>query len=184
MKKRTNIWRSWTKRSAMGVLLAIAALCLGLGGVRASSLRVVRAKSHSVKKGKATRKVASKSRKASLRTVAYKTPTHRRRRRSRRHHVVLPKQPSSQRTQEIQSALQRGGYYTGDPTGKWDSGTQDSLRRFQAANGLPPTGKLDALSLQKMGLGSDVAGVSAPRTVTPGTSATASATTAAKTPGA
>jgi peptidoglycan hydrolase-like protein with peptidoglycan-binding domain len=99
-----------------------------------------------------------------------------------RHHVILPKAPSAGRTQEIQSALQRGGFYSGDPTGKWDASTQDSLRRFQAANGLPPTGKLDALSLQKMGLGSDVAGVSAPRPITP-SAASPTTTAVPKTPG-
>ncbi|HEV2289973.1 MAG TPA: peptidoglycan-binding domain-containing protein [Candidatus Acidoferrales bacterium] len=104
-------------------------------------------------------------RNASLRSLS-KTPTRRRRyRRVRRHHVTLPKAPSADRTDEIQSALERGGYYSGDPSRKWDANTQAALRRFQDANGLPPTGKLDALSLQKLGLGSDVAGVSAPRPI-------------------
>jgi peptidoglycan hydrolase-like protein with peptidoglycan-binding domain len=91
-----------------------------------------------------------------------------RRVRYRRHHITLPRAPSKDRTEEIQSALGRGGYYDSEPNGKWDARSQEALRKFQEANGLPPTGKLDALSLQKLGLGSDVAGVSAPR---PGTSA-------------
>jgi hypothetical protein len=36
------------------------------------------------------------------------------------------------------------------------------MREFQTANGLTPTGKLGARSLQKLGLGSEVAGKSAP----------------------
>jgi hypothetical protein len=83
-----------------------------------------------------------------------------------RHHITLPKAPSKDRTEEIQSALERGGYYHADPSGKWDVRTREALQRFQEDNGLPPTGKLDALSLQKLGLGSDVAGVSAPKQVT------------------
>ena len=71
--------------------------------------------------------------------------------------------PTSDRVSEIQSALARGGYYTGDPTGKLDANTVDALQHFQSANGLDSTGKLDALTLQKLGLGSDVAGVSAPK---------------------
>lgn len=113
----------------------------------------------------------AKSGKARLRNASYKTSTHKRRSRhgrKRRHHVTLPKQPAADRTEEIQSALERGGFYSGNPNGKWDGGTQEALRRFQTANGLPPTGKLDALSLQKLGLGSDVAGLSAPRAVTSG----------------
>jgi peptidoglycan hydrolase-like protein with peptidoglycan-binding domain len=72
--------------------------------------------------------------------------------------------PTPERISEIQSALGRGGYYQTDPpTGKWDSDTVDALQRFQSSNGLDTTGKLDALTLQKLGLGSDVAGVSAPK---------------------
>ncbi|MFZ0639900.1 MAG: peptidoglycan-binding domain-containing protein [Candidatus Acidiferrales bacterium] len=178
MRKRMQIWRKLASRSAQSVLLAAATLCFGPSGTRAASGQA-RAKSRAVQKSEAP----VKARKASLRSAAYKTPAHRRRHRRIRHHVILPKQPSAERTQEIQSALQRGGYYAGDPTGKWDAGTQQSLRHFQEANGLPPTGKLDALSLQKMGLGSDVAGVSAPRPVTPGNPSTSPSAAAPKTPG-
>jgi hypothetical protein len=36
------------------------------------------------------------------------------------------------------------------------------MKRFQTAQNLPPTGKIDALTLQRLGLGSDVAGKGAP----------------------
>jgi peptidoglycan hydrolase-like protein with peptidoglycan-binding domain len=36
------------------------------------------------------------------------------------------------------------------------------MRKFQASHGLNPTGRLDALTLQKLGLGSQTAGVAAP----------------------
>ncbi len=80
-----------------------------------------------------------------------------------------PKQkvPTQDRIQEIQSALARDGYYHGNSTGKWDSATVDAMKRFQQDNGLNPTGKLDATSLQKLGLGSDVAGLGAPRPAAP-----------------
>lgn len=181
MNELVPTWRKFATRTALGLLLTAAALCLGPSSARAWSGGVAHGGSRATGKSAAL----GKGHKASLRNVAYrtKTTTRRRRRRSRRHHITLPKQPSAERTQEIQSALQRGGYYRGDPTGKWDATTQDSLRRFQAANGLPPTGKLDALSLQKMGLGSDVAGVSAPRPVNAGNSPSSSASVAPKTPG-
>lgn len=73
------------------------------------------------------------------------------------------KAPSSDRIREIQAALAREGAYQGEPTGKWDAATAEAMKRFQAAKGLNPTGKLDALSLQKLGLGSQVAGRAAPR---------------------
>ena len=113
----------------------------------------------------------AKSAKAGLRNVSYKKTVRRKRHiryRSRRHHITLPKQPAADRTEEIQSALERGGFYSGNPNGRWDGSTQEALRRFQTANGLPPTGKLDALSLQRLGLGSDVAGLGAPRPVMQG----------------
>lgn len=81
----------------------------------------------------------------------------------RPHHDIGQKVPSTDRIQEIQSALSREGYYKGDPSGKWDSDTQDAMRRFQEEHDLTGSGKLDAQSLQKLGLGSDIAGVSAPR---------------------
>lgn len=71
--------------------------------------------------------------------------------------------PTSDRISEIQSALARDGYYQGDPNGRLDDRTQESLRKFQDAQGLTPSGKLDALTLEKLGLGADTAGVGAPR---------------------
>ncbi len=76
--------------------------------------------------------------------------------------------PTADRISEIQTALGHGGYYTTDnPSGKWDADTVGAVQKFQSANGLDATGKLDALTLQKLGLGSDVAGVSAPKGVVP-----------------
>ncbi len=77
------------------------------------------------------------------------------------------KAPTPERISEIQSSLARGGYYQGEPNGKWDSNTVAAMQKFQSANGLDPSGKLDATSLQKLGLGSGIAGVSAPRQPTP-----------------
>src|SRR5579885_2692908 len=70
--------------------------------------------------------------------------------------------PTTDRIAEIQSALAKDGSYAGEPTGKWDSTTVEAMRRFQAGHGLNPTGKLDALTLQKLGLGSSTAGVAPP----------------------
>jgi peptidoglycan hydrolase-like protein with peptidoglycan-binding domain len=73
------------------------------------------------------------------------------------------KAPTPERIQEIQTALAQRGSYTGAFTGKWDGNTVEAMKRFQASHGLNPSGKLDALTLQKLGLGSVVAGRSAPR---------------------
>jgi peptidoglycan hydrolase-like protein with peptidoglycan-binding domain len=74
--------------------------------------------------------------------------------------------PTSDRIKEIQGALQKDGSYEGEPTGKWDAATMDAMRKYQDKNGLPPTGKIDAISLNKLGLGSDTAGKGAPMPAT------------------
>jgi peptidoglycan hydrolase-like protein with peptidoglycan-binding domain len=70
--------------------------------------------------------------------------------------------PTPQRISEIQSALAAQGAYKGQPNGKWDAATAQAMRDFQSMHGLTATGKLDALTLQKLGLGSEVAGRAAP----------------------
>jgi peptidoglycan hydrolase-like protein with peptidoglycan-binding domain len=72
------------------------------------------------------------------------------------------KAPTSDRVSEIQAALAKDGSFAGMPNGKWDDDTVRAMRKFQAAHGLNPTGRLDALSLQRLGLGSQTAGVAAP----------------------
>ncbi|MHB8410901.1 MAG: peptidoglycan-binding domain-containing protein [Candidatus Acidiferrales bacterium] len=160
---------------------------------RRSQHRVVRRRVASRRPAKAQRRVVrAKFEKAGLRNASYKTPTRKSRKRYRRvryrrryrHHVTLPRAPAPERTEQIQSALERGGYYSGNPNGRWDGGTQEALRRFQAANGLPATGKLDALSLQKLGLGSDIAGLSAPgRVITGNQSSNQSSSSPGSSPG-
>lgn len=83
------------------------------------------------------------------------------------------KAPTADRISEIQSALARDGYYQGEPNGKWDANTVSALQKFQSANNLNASGKLDATSLQKMGLGSSTAGLNPP---TPALRSTTSST--------
>lgn len=123
-------------------------------------------------KGAATKKQTSSSSSSSTGGTAHSTTTKKAsstKRRRRRSTKFVPKQkaPTPDRISEIQTALSHGGYYQGAPNGKWDSSCVAALQKFQSANGIEPTGKLDAPSLQKLGLGSDIAGVSAPRPVTP-----------------
>jgi len=72
------------------------------------------------------------------------------------------KAPTPERITEIQQALAKNGAYTKNPNGKWDDSTVDAMKRFQESHGLNPTGKLDARTLQQLGLGSSTAGVAAP----------------------
>jgi peptidoglycan hydrolase-like protein with peptidoglycan-binding domain len=72
------------------------------------------------------------------------------------------KAPTAERISEIQQALSKDGSFTGKPNGKWDDSTVEATRKFQEAHGLNPTGKLDAKTLQQLGLGSQTAGVAPP----------------------
>jgi len=80
--------------------------------------------------------------------------------------------PLPDRVAEIQTALAQQGAYQGDPSGKWDGAMSDALRSYQERNGLTVTGKLDAASLQHLGLGSDVAGLNPPKAVLPSATTT------------
>jgi peptidoglycan hydrolase-like protein with peptidoglycan-binding domain len=70
--------------------------------------------------------------------------------------------PTPERIMEIQEALAKKGALNGSPSGEWDDSTVAAMKQFQTSNGLNPTGKLDALTLQKLGLGSETAGLAAP----------------------
>ena len=72
------------------------------------------------------------------------------------------KTPTADRVNQIQAALVRDGSFQGLPSGKWDDNTIAAMHRFQTAHGLNPSGKLDAPTLQRLGLGSETAGVAAP----------------------
>jgi peptidoglycan hydrolase-like protein with peptidoglycan-binding domain len=101
------------------------------------------------------------------------TRSSRRRRRPRRPPGQM--RPTPERIREIQEALLRDGWLTGEPTGVWDDATSHAFRRFQEGHGHPVTGKPDALSLIKLGLGPETAGVAAPRPVEADSDSAASA---------
>jgi hypothetical protein len=68
------------------------------------------------------------------------------------------------RTLEIQQALVREHYLTGEPSGKWDQETKDALLRMQAENGWQTKLTPDSRALIKLGLGPDKTGLLNPDT--------------------
>lgn len=114
-----------------------------------------------VASGKAQSKASSHRRKASAaKSGASKSSRGKASRRGKRQRGQMA--PTSDRITEIQQALGKDGSYSGEPTGKWDDSTVDAMRKFQSAHGLNPSGKIDAKTLQQLGLGSQTAGVAAP----------------------
>lgn len=63
-----------------------------------------------------------------------------------------------ERAREIQEALVREKYLTGEPTGTWDARTQAALVRYQADNGWQSKVTPDSRALIKLGLGPDYSG--------------------------
>lgn len=61
----------------------------------------------------------------------------------------------SARATEIQQALIRDHYLTGDPTGKWDSSTIAAMQKFQSDQGWQTKLTPDSRALKKLGLGAD-----------------------------
>jgi peptidoglycan hydrolase-like protein with peptidoglycan-binding domain len=90
------------------------------------------------------------------------------------------KAPTADRISEIQQALAKDGSFTGTPNGKWDDSTVEAMKKFQDAHGLNPSGKLDAKTLQQLGLGSQTAGVAAPLPPTSSTAVTSKPTQTAR----
>src|SRR5215469_4790359 len=59
------------------------------------------------------------------------------------------------RAREIQEALVREHYLTGEPSGTWDPATQAAMRRYQAEQGWQTKTVPDARALIRLGLGPD-----------------------------
>lgn len=59
----------------------------------------------------------------------------------------------SERARQVQAALVREHYLTGEPTGVWDQKSQNAMIRFQAANGWQTKVVPDSRALIKLGLG-------------------------------
>jgi len=122
--------------------MLLVAAGMGVGGAAAKGQGTGASKSPSAKPSSKTRRAKS-TKKATRRERGQKAP-------------------DPARISEIQTALAKDGSFEGKPNGKWDPATIDATKKFQEAHGLNPSGKLDAKTLQKLGLGSQTAGLAPP----------------------
>ena len=88
------------------------------------------------------------------------------------------------RALEIQEALVRKHYLTGEPSGTWDTATQAAMQRYQAEQGWQTKTVPDARALIRLGLGPDHVHLLNPESAmtteaAPGPETSARATTAA-----
>jgi peptidoglycan hydrolase-like protein with peptidoglycan-binding domain len=84
-------------------------------------------------------------------------------------------------TAAVQTTLKLAGYWTGPIDGHWTPELTDALKKFQTALGVPPTGEVDAATLDALEQAIANAKESAPTTVPPGETTTSSSTTTATT---
>ena len=96
--------------------------------------RTARASAHSSKTSSKSRKGSKKSRRTKLRGQ---------------------QGIDSARATEIQQALIREHYLTGEPTGQWDSATVSAMQKFQGDQGWQKKLTPDSRALKKLGLGPD-----------------------------
>ena len=144
----------------MRVALALLLLASGVSGV-AGSRKALPAKA---KPAPARKQSAKDKAVAKKRVVKKRSP---------------PKQmaPTRDRIIDIQEALAGAGSYRGAPTGQWDAASTEAMTRFQSSHGLTPTGKINALTLDRLGLGSQTAGRGAPLARAPATPASGNSAT-------
>jgi peptidoglycan hydrolase-like protein with peptidoglycan-binding domain len=69
------------------------------------------------------------------------------------HKIRGQRQIDPDRAREIQTALIREHYLTGEPTGQWDSSSQAAMSKFQADQGWQTKLTPDSRALIKLGLG-------------------------------
>jgi peptidoglycan hydrolase-like protein with peptidoglycan-binding domain len=77
---------------------------------------------------------------------------------SRSHKLHGQQAIESSRVMEIQRALIREHYMSGDPTGNWDTVTQAAMQKFQSDQGWQTKLIPDSRALKKLGLGPDYSG--------------------------
>jgi len=104
------------------------------------------------------RKTQSKSGKASVKRVSAtshssSSKSHKSLKRSKSRRSRGQKSIQDDRARDIQTALIREKYLTGEPSGKWDQTTKDAMARYQSDNGWQTKSLPDSRALIKLGLG-------------------------------
>jgi hypothetical protein len=132
--------------SAATPLLAVS-LCLGN-----TTVKKHKAPSHKVSHNTSSHKASTH--KAPVHKSATKAPK-RAGKKSTKKHARGQQAIDDQRAQQIQEALIREHYMSGDPSGKWDDATQQALQRYQADQGWQSKTVPDSRALIRLGLGPD-----------------------------
>lgn len=115
-------------------------------------------------------------------SVKHASETHRGSWHLRRHHESAPMEMPAERATQIQTALIKQGYLTGEPTGTWDTQTVDAMKKLQGDNGWQTKITPDSRALIKLGLGPKDAGAAPDASTTASNGAGANTTLASTQP--
>jgi hypothetical protein len=141
------------RRTKLPVVAAVLlSASLALGATKVEKHHAPKHKPHKATRPQATHPPVTHH--SSTHPVPKHASTHRSSKKSR-------KRPRGQqaidnpRAREIQEALVRERYLTGEPSGNWDPATQAAMRRYQAEQGWQTKTVPDARALIRLGLGPD-----------------------------
>jgi peptidoglycan hydrolase-like protein with peptidoglycan-binding domain len=126
---------------------------------KSSTTKATTTKSSTAKSSSTHKKTSSKSTHTASSKHGKKTTTAKKSWKSKGQKTI-----ASDRTREIQEALIREHYLTGEANGVWDTRTQDAMRSFQAKQGWQSKVLPDSRALIKLGLGPDHSDVLNPET--------------------
>jgi hypothetical protein len=141
----------------VGALSALLLLAAGAASARTTSPSSGQKKASAHSSGQSSKTARSKSRKSGK----AKQASSRRRNWRRRGQQAI----QADRAHEIQAALIREHYLTGEPTGVWDDRTKKALMQYQGDHGWQTKKLPDARALIQLGLGPTHDGLLNPESV-------------------
>ncbi|HEY7353454.1 MAG TPA: peptidoglycan-binding protein [Terriglobales bacterium] len=106
-------------------------------------------------KKQTTDSVSTKAHTSSVSTKAHASHHSAHHKKSRRRRPRGQQAIDSARAREIQEALIREHYLKGEPTGKWDTKTQQAMQKYQGDQGWQTKTVPDSRALIRLGLGPD-----------------------------
>jgi peptidoglycan hydrolase-like protein with peptidoglycan-binding domain len=141
-------------------MVAAMALASGIAGAQTTPTKSKSTASKSKSKGKSSRHKSAHSKSGKTQSVSAKSGTTGKGSKKYRARRGAWKRKGQQkidgdRTRQIQEALIREKYMQGEPTGVWDSSTEQAMTRYQSDHGWQSKVTPDSRAIIKLGLGPD-----------------------------
>jgi peptidoglycan hydrolase-like protein with peptidoglycan-binding domain len=141
-------------------MVAAMVLAAGVAGAQTTPAKSKSAASKSKTKGKSSRHKSAHSKSGKTQSVSAKSGTTGKGSKKYRARKGAWKRKGQQkidgdRTRQIQEALIREKYMQGEPTGVWDSSTEQAMTRYQSDHGWQSKVTPDSRAIIKLGLGPD-----------------------------